>query len=105
MAPPAPGARRSWSNVEVAMSVAAVAEPAVAVGAVFGAAWPLARRGGRPRCESGERVVLTARVEPGEPAAGSKGRIYLPLDDRRVVVVFDDGTGGVFPVARLRRTR
>ena len=87
------------------MSVAAVAEPAVAVGAVFGAAWPLARRSGRLRGETGERVVLTARVEPGEPAVGSKGRIYLPLDDDRAVVVFDDGTGGVFPVARLRRTR
>jgi hypothetical protein len=87
------------------MSVAAVAEPAVAVGAVVGAAWPLARRSTRTGLHADDRVRLTGPHEAGEPPAGSRGRVYLLLDDDRAVVLFDDDTGGVFPRARLRRTR
>jgi hypothetical protein len=86
------------------VSVAMVAEPAVAVAAI-GAAVPLARRSQRPELRTDERVRLTGPSGPGEPPSGSKGRIYLPLDDGRAVVVFDDGSGGVFPLDRLRRSR
>ena len=87
------------------MSVGAVAEPAAAIVAAVGVGWPVARRGGRVRAQEGERVVLVGPAEPGEPEVGSRGSIYLVLDGERAVVLFDDGTGGVFPLARLRHRR